>query len=359
MKKTKIQTSKVGLREIADAAKVSVATVSRVLNGNSRVDPNIQRVVLAAASDLDVDLSKRNKTKALAFLLSNRAMLHPFHSRVLSGAEAHCAANGWDMVFLSFNYSPTAARDELHLPKVVQRRDVIRAVILAGTNYTNLLDLFDHKGIPYVALGNNISGDLKSLKNDLIFSDDTQGGRDITRYLISLGHRDIWFVGNVRLPWFARLFAGYSRAIEEAGFTVRHTSIDSEDDTEAGYLGTKSLLARGEPVTAIFAGNDQTAHGVYKGLRDSGLRIPDDVSVVGCDDTVSAWLYPGLSTLREFPEQLGKQMVELILKRIANPSLDPQRITIPTELIKRESCRQLVPARELAGAAVLQAVESK
>jgi DNA-binding LacI/PurR family transcriptional regulator len=359
MKKTETEKSKIGLREIADAAKVSVATVSRVLNGNSRVDPNIQRVVLAAASDLDVDLSKRNKTKALAFLLSNRAMLHPFHSRVLSGAEAHCAANGWDMIFLSFNYSPTAARDELLLPKVVQRRDVIRAVILAGTNYTNMLDLFDHKGIPYVALGNNITGDLESLKHDLIFSDDTQGGRDVTRYLITLGHRDIWFVGNLRLPWFARLFTGYSGAMEEGGLISHHSSIDSQDDTEAGYLGTRSLLARGEPVTAIFAGNDQTAHGVYKGLRDSGLRIPEDVSVVGCDDTVSAWLYPGLSTLREFPEQLGKQMVELILKRIANPSLDPQRVTIPTELIKRESCRQLVSARQAAGNAVMQSAGNK
>lgn len=342
MKKTHAQKSKIGLREIAAAAHFSVATVSRVLNGNSRVDSAIQKTVLAAAASLDVDLSKRNKTKALAFLLSNRAMLHPFHSRVLTGAEACCAAHGWDMVFLSFKYSPNAGRDEIQLPKVVRRRDVIRAVILAGTNSANLLDLLDHKGLPYVALGNNIFGPLDDLKHDLIFSDDTQGGRDITRYLISLGHRDIWFVGNVRLPWFQRLFAGYSRAMEEAGLAARNTSIDSEDDTEAGYLGTKSLLARGEPVTAIFAGNDSTGHGVYKGLRDSGLKIPDDVSVVGCDDTVGGLLYPGLSTVREFPEQLGKQMVELILNRIAKPGLEPQRVTIPTELIKRESCRQIL-----------------
>src|ERR1700727_132424 len=141
--------SKIGLREIATEADVSVATVSRVLNGNNRVDPAIREVVLDAAAKLDVDLSQRNKTKAMAFLLSNRAMLHAFHSRILLGAEAYCTANGWDMVFLSFNYSPQVPWKELHLPKVVQRHDVVRAVVLAGTNSANLLQLLDHKGIAY------------------------------------------------------------------------------------------------------------------------------------------------------------------------------------------------------------------
>lgn len=344
MKKAAPQKAKIGLREIAAAARVSAATVSRVLNGNNRVDPAIQKTVLDAAAELGIDLSQRNKTKVIAFLLSNRVMLHPFHSRVLSGAEAHSAAQGWGMVFQSFSYSPNVPWDELHLPRVVQRRDVIRAVILAGTNSPNLMDLLDHKGIPYVALGNNILGEPQNSKSDLIFSDDTQGSQDMTRYLISLGHRDIWFVGNIRLPWFARCFAGYSRAMNEAGLVARHSTIDSGDDSEVGYLGTKSLLARGEPVTAIFAGNDSAAHGVYKGLRDSGLRIPDDISVAGCDDTVGAWLYPRLTTIREFPEQLGRQMVDLVLNRIANPDVKPQRMIIPTELIKRESCRPILNA---------------
>ena len=114
----------------------------------------------------------------------------------------------------------------------------------------------------------------------------------MTRYLIGMGHRHIWFVGNTRLPWFVRCFDGYSRAMKAAELAPRQSTIDSEDDTEVGYLGTKSLLARGEAVTAIFSGNDPTAHGVYKALRDSGLRIPEDISVTGCDDTVGALLYP-------------------------------------------------------------------
>ncbi|MGB7548473.1 MAG: LacI family DNA-binding transcriptional regulator [Terracidiphilus sp.] len=348
MKRAIPPAAKVGLREIAQAAQVSIATVSRVLNGNNRVDPAIQKTVINAATKLNVDLSQRNKAKALAFVLSNRAMLHAFHSRVLQGAETYCTAHGWDIVFLSFNYSPNAQWNELHLPKVVQRRDVVRAVILAGTNSGNLLELLNSKGIPYVVLGNNVIGDVQHLENDVIFTDDTQGSQDITRYLVGLGHRHICFVGNIRLPWFARCFAGYRRAMDESGLVSVHSSIDSEDDAEIGYLGTKSLLARGEPVTAILAGNDATAHGVYKALRDRGLEVPDDISVAGCDDTVGELLYPRLTTIREFPEQLGRQMVEMILNRIANPNQEPQCITIPTELIKRDSCRPIPASSDIA-----------
>jgi DNA-binding LacI/PurR family transcriptional regulator len=346
MKKLTPKKKKIGLREIAAAAQVSLATASRVLSGNSRVAPEIQKVVLAEAKKLGVDPSVRNKTKSLAFLLSNRAMLHAFHSRILSGAEAHCVAHGWEMVFLSFNYSAHVPWAELELPKVVQRHDVIRAVVLAGTNSSNLLELLTHKGIPFVVLGNNVLGDQRSLaKNDVVFADDIQGGQDATRYLIGLGHRRIWFVGNTRLPWFARCYEGYRRAMEESGLVPRESSTDSEDDTESGYLGTKSLLAQDESATAILAGNDPTAHGVYKALRDRNLRIPEDISVVGCDDTVGTWLYPALSTTREFPEQLGKQLVELVLSRIAEPDQAPQRVTVPTELMKRDSAGPVNAAR--------------
>ncbi|MGC9292150.1 MAG: LacI family DNA-binding transcriptional regulator [Acidobacteriaceae bacterium] len=359
MKTTPREKSKLGLKEIAAAANVSIATVSRVLNGNSRVDPAIQKAVLGAAARLDIDLSRRNKTKALAFLLSNRAMLHSFHSRILLGAEESCAAHGWDMVFLSYNYSPQVPWKELHLPKVVQRHDVVRAVILAGTTSTNLLELLDHKGIAYVVLGNNVIGEPEGLKNDVVFSDDIQGSQDMARHLIGLGHRDIWFVGNIGLPWFARCYEGYRRAMEEADLAPHCSSIDSEDDTEAGYLGVKSLLSQNGLATAILAGNDQTAHGVYRGLRHSGLKVPDDMSVAGCDDTIGPWLYPGLTTTREFPEQLGKKMVELALQRIANPGLPPQRVTIPTEFIKRDSCRPFTASRSAAPETATQEVTAR
>lgn len=345
--------NKSGLRDVAAIAGVSLATVSRVMNGNNRVDLEMQKKVLKAAAKLEIDFSQRNKTKALAFLLCNRTVLNAFHSRILIGAEEYCGEHGWDIIFLSFNYSPQIPWKELHVPNVMQRRDVVRAVLLAGTNSANLIELLEHKGITFVALGNNLINQSQTLNHDVVFSDDIQGAYDITRHLIALGHRHICFVGNTQLPWFFRCHSGYSRAMEEAGLKTRRGVIQSENDGEIGYLGTKALLANREQVTAIFAGNDPSAHGVYKALRDSGLRIPDDISVAGCNDTVGGWLYPGLTTIREFPEQLGKSMVELLLKRIADPGGAPRSITIPTELIKRDSCRAVSsedrPHNELAG----------
>lgn len=330
--------AKVGLREIAKAANVSMATASRVLNGRGRVHAEIQKLVLSEAKKLGIDPSQRHKSKTLAFLLSNRAMLHAFHSRILSGAEAQCTVRGWDLVFLSYRYSPHTPWNELQLPPVVERRDLVRGVILAGTNSANLLELLRNRRITFSVLGNNMMDNHAHLENsDVVYSDDIQGGHDTARHLLALGHRRIWFVGNSRLPWFARFLEGYRRAMTEAGLVARESSIDSEDDAECGYLGTKSLLARKEEVTAIIAGNDQVAGGVYKALREKALSVPGDISVVGCDDTVGMWLYPALSTTREFPEQLGRNLADAVLMRIEDPDHEPQRITVPTEFIRRDS----------------------
>lgn len=129
--------------------------------------------------------------------------------------------------------------------------------------------------------------------------------------------------------------------MEAAGFETILGNIDSDQPSDIGYLGTKSLMSLGKRVTAIFAGDDEVAYGVYKALRDMALRIPEDISIVGCDDTVGRWLQPGLTTIKQFPEQIGRQMFETILRRIESPGNSPSQITIPTELMRRESCRLL------------------
>lgn len=337
------QGHKIGLREIAEAAHVSIATASRVLNGNNQVQAKVRKVVLAEAKRLGIDPRDWHTNRTLAFVLSNREMLHAFHSRILIGAEARCRLRGWEMVFLSYRYSLHASAKELHLPRIMGQKGMVRGVVLAGTNSLNLVDLLLHQGIEFSVLGNNIMGDGECLgKCDIAYSDDIQGGVDVTEYLLRLGHRHIWFVGNSRLPWFARVSTGYGRAMNMAGIEPRVSDFDSEDPTECGYLGTKSLLARGDPVTAIFAGNDEVAAGVYKALREKKLTIPGDISVSGCDDTVGAWLYPPLTTTREFPEQLGGSLIEMLLNRIEDPDREPQVVTLPTEFVRRDSCQQVM-----------------
>ncbi|OLC91387.1 MAG: hypothetical protein AUH86_20755 [Acidobacteria bacterium 13_1_40CM_4_58_4] len=332
---------------MARAAKVSLPTVSRVANGGAGVGRETQERVRNAAQVLGVDLYRKNKAKVIGFVFSNRDMLHPFHSRVLFGAETYCASRGYNLLFVPFNYSADAPARELRLPQIFYRHDVIRALIIADTNSQNLLELLGQEGIPFSVLGNNVLGEWRPEEYDVVWFDDVQGAYEMTRHLLLQSHRDIWYVGNCQLPWFARRCEGYRRAMLEAGMTVRVSSLDSEKNEETGYLATKSILLRDEPVTAIFAGDDSVAQGVYEALREYRLGIPQDISVVGVNDVLARVLHPALSSLKVFPEHVGKQLAELVLNRIAHPDMPPQHSTIPTQLAKRQSSHPLTLPSEV------------
>jgi DNA-binding LacI/PurR family transcriptional regulator len=327
----------VRLRDLARIAGVSPATVSRVLTGRARVSPEVQARVRNAAAEAGFKIEDASRTKLIAFLLGNRDLLHPFHSRVLVGAEAFCSANNYSILFLPFHYRSDVPWQELHLPKILQRRDQISGFVVAGTNSQNLFDLLASKQIPFSVLGNNVLDDWKSNQYDTVWFDDEQGAYEMTRHLQSIGHQDIWFVGNCKFTWFARLHKGYRRAMEEAALPPRMSGFDCAQEESVGYLGAKSIFTSGESATAIFAGTDACAQGVYKALRDLNLRVPEEVTVVGCDDVDAVKLYPPLTTIRVFGEQVGAHLSELVLNRIAQPGAPAQQHTIPTQLIKRES----------------------
>jgi DNA-binding LacI/PurR family transcriptional regulator len=113
------------------------------------------------------------------------------------------------------------------------------------------------------------------------------------------------------------------------------------------YLGTKSILSRNEVASAIMAGGDPTAQGVYKALRDCGLKIPEDMSVADFDDIEAALLHLPLTTVQAFPEQVGKRLAQMLLERLGSSDLPPQHSVIPTQMVKRESCRPVLSTHEV------------
>jgi DNA-binding LacI/PurR family transcriptional regulator len=124
----------------------------------------------------------------------------------------------------------------------------------------------------------------------------------------------------------------------ETGLQPRLSEIHS-DDRQLGYLATRSIISRREPVTAIFAGSDQIASGVYDALRQLGLSVPEDISVAGFNDSEGALMEPALTSVREFPEELGTHLAEFVQRRIQTPSREPQSLTIPTRIVLRKSTR--------------------
>lgn len=329
---------RVRLQDIALDAGVSAATVSRVINRTGRVSQQVRDRVQQAAERLAFDLRDRRKPRLLAFVLGNRSLLHPFHSRILAGAEACCAKHGYHVVFLSVNYRHDVPASDLRVPDILRRRDVVDGFILAGAHSQNLLDVLGATGQPLAVQGNNVLRPWQEGQFDAVYYDDVDGSYHATRHLLSLGHRDIWFIGNRRLAWFDRCFEGFARAMDDAGLQARVMSPDAEQPREAGYLGAKAVMAQGAPVTAVFAGSDATAQGVCEALRDSGLRVPDDVSVAGVDDIEAPTMHPRLTSVHIFLEQIGRQLADQVISRISAPDLAPRQEMVATRLVRGESC---------------------
>lgn len=329
------------LRDVAQAAQVSVATVSRVATGRAHVSPAIARRVRQAAIRLGVDLSRKISTRVIGFILSNREMLHPFHSRLLAGAAAYCAAEGYNILYLPVHYDVQLSWREIRLPQVVLRHDLVHGFIVTGVNSQSLLDFLTYKRLPFAVLGNNIVGEWRRADYDSAWFNDSAGAYEATCYLRALGHRDIWYVGNCSLPWFARRYEGYCQAMNEGALNPRLSDIDSSRDSDIGYLAMKSILNQREPVTAVFAPGDAIAQGAYKALRDSGLQVPQDVSVIGFNDIEAGALDPPLTTVRIFVEHVGKKLAQMLVNRITQPDLAVQHWSIPIQLIKRASCQSL------------------
>jgi DNA-binding LacI/PurR family transcriptional regulator len=328
------------LKDVARYAKVSTATVSRVARGQATVDAAIRLRVRKAAEELGIDLEQRrhNKSSIIAFILSNRDVLHSFQARILLGAELFCSAQAQELLFMSFHYSAAIPPDELHLPQILTQRHLVRGVILGGINSPNMLETLRQQDIPFSVLGNNVVGQWNPAEYDCVYSDDVQGSFDLTTQLITDGHSHIYFIGDTDLPWYERCAAGYRKGMQQAGLQPCFSEIHSEG-RELGYLAMRSILSRHEPATAIFAGSDPIARGVYDAVRQAGLSIPDDLCVSGFNDTEASLLFPQLTSVREFPEELGRHLAEFVIKRLKSPGRQPEHITIPTRAIIRESTR--------------------
>ena len=329
---------KVTLREIAVAARVSVATASRALNGTGRVSPEVVNRVRAAAAKLHSKPRHGGKTQTICFLLANRSMLHPFHANVLMGAQEFAFEHQNHILFYPFRYGSGVPPGDLRLPLLFEQRGLVDGYIVGGMNSENLLELLRRMNVPFAVLGNNVLGSWQSDRCDTVWMDDGTGAYELTQYLQSLGHEAIWFVGSRRFPT-STLYRGYRRAMNEMGLEPLSVENDSEDERDAGYLAAKSLFAKGVPVTSIFAYNDIVAQGAIEAAQGCGLRIPDEITIVGFGDRPEARaLSPALTTVWAYPDQVGRRLAELVLNRIDNPGEPPQKVILPTRVVKRNSC---------------------
>ena len=331
------------IRDVAARANVSVATVSRVLNHSGYADAATSARVRKAVADLHYHPNanwsrlKSQSSKTVLFLLGNRENFIPFHMRLLASCERMLQSRGYDLLFSRFEYGRSTRPASILLPRMLAQSGALDGVLLAGIHHPNLLAILDQRRIPYTLLANDYEG---SAEQNCITFDDRSGLAEATEYLISLGHSRIAYIGNTCQPWFLRRFAGYQDAMSRHGLPLL-TVTDKWPVSGVEYgqrAATQLLSARIRP-TAIVAGNDEIAAGVWKELTRRKIPIPDHISLIGCGDRAEyAILEPELTSISVFVDELGEHLTSMLLDRLADPQLAPDSRSFPCGLALRASC---------------------
>lgn len=330
-------------------AGVSQSTVSRALSGAGLVSEQTRRKVLRAAQALNyqVDVNARalrsQSTRTLALLLhedpaADRSAINPFFLAML-GAVTRAAAERRYAVVVSFQQaSEDWVADYAH----ARRADGF--LFLGYGDYSNWVEKakrLEAVEAPFVTWGPVMPGQ----PGVFIGSDNVGGAAAATRHLIRLGCRRIAFLGDTseRSPEFRQRHQGYSEAADAAASThanaTNEAPVPADNSEQAGRAAVERLLSEGRTFDAVLAASDLIAIGALHALRAAGLRVPEDVAVVGFDDLHgAAWTTPALTTVRQDTAEAGRRLVGALLDRIEGRPVGSE--LVPTELVVRDSCGQ-------------------
>lgn len=334
------------LREIALRTGVSVSTVSRVLNGHSGVSVEVRERVMALANELEYTPNAAARTLVLrrSHLLSvvirtgdDREFEHPYYQVVLDGIKRQATKRGYDLYILS-HAGESYGEDSDYFVARARRHQVDGAVVM-GIREKDVEELMRLR-IPVMTIDFEPSGRLEQ-SIGVVQSDNYSGGELAASHLISLGRRRIAHIGAMfhTAPGMKRL-AGYRNALSQASLPFREEYVIEGDFThQAGYDAMQRLLILREPPDAVFAASDMSALGAMRAAHDRGVRIPDDIAIVGYDDiSFAALSVPSLTTVRQPKDELGEAACGALIDLIEGRISSPPRLTLPVTLVVRESC---------------------
>jgi LacI family transcriptional regulator len=333
------RSSKVTIIEVAEKAGVSFGTVSRVVNNDIHVKKETRERVLKVMDRLGYVANRQ--ARSLAGGKSNIiGVLVPdlgtgYIEEIIRGIDAELSLSDLDLILYTThrtaskeaNYVANLAKGMVDgLLLVLPRSPADYIGTLTGRNFPFVL--IDHQGT-----GRNCPA---------VGATNWQGAYRATEYLIKLGHSRIGFItGSMDLGCSMERLEGYLSALR-----THHASDAPELIYEGtffqpdGYAGASALLDLPNPPSAIFASNDIMALGVMDAVRSRGLRIPDDVSIVGFDDIPqSAVVRPALTTVNQPLEKMGRVATQMLLDLLRQPDKEVSRIELPTELVIRDSCQ--------------------
>ncbi|RKN51202.1 LacI family DNA-binding transcriptional regulator [Micromonospora endolithica] len=332
---TSDQPRKITIAAIARLAGVSVPTVSRVLNGRSDVSPQTRERVeeLLSRHGYRRRPPSARASSALVDLVFND-LDSPWAVEIIRGVEDVAHAAGIGTVVSAIHRRSSSARQWLHNIRVRSTEGVI---FVTSTLEPPLQEELRRLRIPAVIVD---PAGVPPQEAPTIGATNWMGSLRAIEYLLGLGHRRIGFIaGPPQLMCSRARLDGYRAALETAGLGVDDQLIcQGNFYHEAGFAGGNHLLGLADPPTAIFASSDQMALGVYEAVRRRGLRVPDDVSVVGFDDLPEVrWCSPPLTTVRQPLAEMGMLAARTVLRLAQGERIESPRVELATELVVRDS----------------------
>lgn len=326
------------IREVAQRANVSVTTVSHVINDTRFVSDTLRRRVQQAMDELGYHPNalarslRRGQTHTLGLILPDSA--NPFFAEIGRNIEASAFEQGYSLILC--NTEGSLDRERIYV-ELLNRKQVDGIIFVAAGDRTNSLGSLLELKIPLVF----VDRDLPGIQVDAVLVDNHEGGYLATRHLIDHGHSRIGCIaGPSHLTPSAQRVTGYRDALTEACLPIDEDLILRGDfHPESGRLATLELLNHKQPPTAIFTCNDLMAIGALRAAEASGLRVPDDLAIVGFDDIeLATYTTPPLSTIAQPKKELGHLAVQLLLDRIQKKSRQVRCELLQPAFITRQSC---------------------
>jgi LacI family transcriptional regulator len=328
----------VTIQGVAKAAGVSVSTVSRVLNAKVDVASDTQDRILAVidelgyTSNLAARSMRSHKKNLIGLVVPDIGF--PYAIEIMKGINQAIAESTFDLLLYTtgdFHKNGTASHEQHYVSLL--NNSVTDGVIIVASSVADFVT-----EAPIVAVDPHvINPNFPSVQGT-----NYRGALDATNYLLSLGHVRIGFIcGRPEIGSAILRLNGYQDALKNTGIILDDAMIVPGDfSTQTGQKSALQLLSLDDPPTAIFAANDQSAIGVFQAAEKLGLRIPEDLSVVGFDN-ISEAKYLGLTTIDQFLADMGYVAIQMLIKLINNEPIDEQIHTMQTKLVERNSCQEM------------------
>ncbi|CCU81007.1 regulatory protein, LacI:Periplasmic binding protein/LacI transcriptional regulator [Halanaerobium saccharolyticum subsp. saccharolyticum DSM 6643] len=332
------------IKDIAKKAEVSVATVSKVMNGYDDIGEITKAKVLKIIKEnnyrpnANAQSLRTNKSFLVGLFFKDHqdsGVKHPFFRGIISGLEERLLENNYDMILFSANWE-----DQFSYLEKCQFRNVDGAILMGVPKDDPKLPELLNAKIPSVFIDLDISDD----KASYIISDNEKGAREAVRHLAELGHKKIAVIEGeeITIPTQKRL-AGYKAEMKAQNLEIKDEwIIQGRFSVDGGVKAMEKILKLEDRPTAIFCMGDEIAVGAMQTIKEAGLNVPDDFSIVGFDDIeISQYLNPALTTIRQQKDEMGIEAANMVLEMINNPEKKVEAEIIDTEFVLRNSTKKL------------------